>query len=176
MPIPSYQMHNVLNVYSKKLRHNLNVKDQNISEKPPANRANVTSEGKRQATIEKVSKEIFEKIIRISSQSELSFWKSYQLDKESEQLKEKMDKESASTKTKKVGFVYNVIDTINKKTTNTVSVEDSSFLIQRLERLSKDTMEMKKRNTGFEENEEIDNPITWIHRVEESLCESVDNG
>jgi hypothetical protein len=45
---------------------------------------------------------------------------------------------STSAKPYKAGFVFNVIDTIDKKTTNTVSVEDSSFLIQRLEQLSKD--------------------------------------
>jgi hypothetical protein len=151
MFVPSYQMHNVLNVYTKKLRHNINAKDQNTTEKPPADRAKLTSEGKRRATIEKVSKEIYEKIIRFGSQADSSQPKS-------EQIKGKVDKEVASAKTNKTGFVFNVIDTIDKKTTNTVSVEDSSFLIQRLEQLSKDTKEIKKRNTGFEDSGEIDNP------------------
>ena len=152
MLVPSYQMHNVLNVYSRKLRHNITSgKDQNTSEKPPANRIKLTSEGKRRATIEKVSKEIFDKIIRFGSQAD-------SLLRRSEQIKGKAEKEIASAKTNKTGFVFNVIDTINKKTTNTVSVEDSSFLIQRLEQLSKETMEIK-RNSGFEDQGEIDNPI-----------------
>ena len=71
MFVPSYQMQNVLNVYSKKLRHNITSgKDQNTSEKPPADRVKLTSEGKRRATIEKVSKEIFDKIIRFGSQAD----------------------------------------------------------------------------------------------------------
>lgn len=151
MFVPSYQMHNVLNVYTKKLRHNINSKDQNASEKLPADRINLTSERKRRATIEKVSKEIYEKIIRFGSQAESPHPKS-------EQIKGRVDKEVAAAKTNKTGFVFNAIDAINKKTTNTVSVEDSSFLIQRLEQLSKDTMEIKKRNTGFEDRGEIDNP------------------
>ena len=152
MLVPSYQMHNVLNVYSRKLRHNITSgKDQNRFEKPPANRIKLTSEGKRRATIEKVSKEIFDKIIRFGSQAD-------SLLRRSEQIKGKAEKEIASAKTNKTGFVFNIIDTINKKTTNTVSVEDSSFLIQRLEQLSKDTMELK-RNSGFEVRGKIDNSI-----------------
>ena len=151
MFVPSYQMHNVLKVYTKKLRKSINSKDQNPTEKPPADRAKLTSGGKRRATIEKVSKEIYEKIIRFGSQADSSQPKS-------KQIKGKVNRKVASAKTNKTGFVFNVIDTINKKTTNTVSVEDSSFLIQRLEQLSKDTMEINKRNTGFEDSGEIDNP------------------
>jgi hypothetical protein len=152
MFVPSHQMHNVLNVYSRKLRHNITSgKDQNTSEKPPADRVKLTSEGKRRATIEKVSKEIFDKIIRFGSQAD-------SLLRRSKQIKGKADKEIASAKTNKTGFVFNVIDTINKKTTNMVSVEDSSFLIQRLEQLSKDTMEIKQ-TSRFEDRGKIDNPI-----------------
>jgi len=152
MFVPSYQMRNVLNVYSKKLRHKITSgKDQNTSEKPPADRINLTSERKRRATIEKVSKKIFDKIIHFGSRTD-------SLHRESDQIEGNMDKESASVKTNRAAFVFNVIDAINKKTTNTVSVEDSSFLIQRLEQLSKNTVEIK-RNPGFVDRGEIDNPI-----------------
>ena len=143
MFVPSYQMHNVLNVYSKKLRHNITTKDQNISKKPNDDRVNLTSEGKRRATIEKVSKDIFDKIIRFGSQADSPH-------RRSEQIKGKADREIAVAKTNTAGFVYNVIDAIDKKTTNSVSVEDSSFLIQRLEQLSKDTMDIQKQDTGLE--------------------------
>jgi len=152
MFVPSYQMHNVLNVYSKKLRHNITSKDQNISKKPPADRVNLTSEGKRRATIEKVSKEIFDKIIRFGSQADSPH-------RRSEQIKGKADREIAVAKTDKAGFVYNVIDAINKKTTNSVSVEDSSFLIQRLEQLSKDTMDIQKQDKGLETQGKVDDPV-----------------
>jgi hypothetical protein len=152
MVVPSYQMHNVLNVYSKKLKRNIiSGKDQPTSEKPPVDRVNLTSEGKRRATIEKVSKEIFDKIIRFGSQAD-SFHR------RPERVKEKTDKEIASAKTNKAGFVFNVIDAINKKKTNTVSVENSSFLVQRLDQLSKDKME-NIQNSEFENQEKIDNPI-----------------
>ena len=110
----------------------------------------MTSEGKRRATIEKVSKEIFDKIIRFGSQAD-------SLDQRSEQIKRNVDKNTASAQSKKKGFVFNVIDPINKKTTNTVSVEDSKFLIQRLDKLSKN-IEIKG-NSEFKDREEIENPI-----------------
>ena len=152
MFVPSYQMHNVLNVYSKKLRHNITSKNQNISKKPSADRVNLTSEGKRLATIEKVSKEIFDKIIRFGSQVDSPH-------RRLEQIKGKADREIAVAKTNKAGFVYNVIDAINKKTTNSVSVEDSSFLIQRLEQLSKDMMDIQKQDTGLETQGKVDDPV-----------------
>ena len=152
MFVPSYQMHNVLNVYSKKLRHNISLKDQNISKKPPADRVNLSSEGKRRATIEKVSKEIFDKIIQFGSQTESSY-------RQAKQKIENEDKEIVAANKNKTGFIYNVIDTINKKTTNRVSVEDSNFLIQRLERLSKDTMDIQKHDTGLEAQGKVDDPI-----------------
>ena len=151
MYVPSYQMHNVLNVYSKKLRHKISSKDQNTSETLPVDRVDLTSEGKRRTTIEKVSKEILDKIIRFGSQTDSSHGRS-------EHIKVNPDKVSASAKPNRVGFVFNAIDTINKKTTNTVSVEDSSFLIQRLEQLSKDAIGIKQ-NIGFEDQGEIDNPM-----------------
>jgi len=151
MYVPSYQMHNVLNVYSKKLRHKISSKDQNTSETLPVDRVDLTSEGKRRTTIEKVSKEILDKIIRFGSQTDSSHGRS-------EHMKANKDKVSASAKPNRVGFVFNVIDTINNKTTNTVSVEDSSFLIQRLEQLSKDAIGIKQ-NIGYGDQGEIDNPM-----------------
>jgi hypothetical protein len=151
MYVPSYQMHNVLNVYSKKLRHNISSKEQNLSETLPVDQVDLTSEGKRRTTIEKVSREILDKIIRFGSQTDSSHGKS-------EHTKANMAKVSALANANRVGFVFNVIDTINKKTTNTVSVEDSSFLIKRLEQLSKDAIGIKQ-NIGFEDQGEIDNPM-----------------
>ena len=142
MYVPSYQMHNVLNVYSKKLRHNISSKDQKKSEKLPVDQVDLTSERKRRATIEKVSKEILDKIIRFSSQTDSASHG------RSENTTASTDKECETAIPNKAGFVFNIIDTINNKTTNTVSVEDSKFLIQRLEQLSKDAMETKQ-NTRF---------------------------
>ena len=135
MYVPSYQMHNVLKVYSNKLRHTISSKDQRNSEKLPVDQLDLTSGRKRRATIEKVSKEILDKIIRFGTQTDSA------PNGRSEHVTSSQDKECATAIPNKAGFIFNIIDTINKKTTNTVSVEDSRFLIQRLEQLSKDTIE-----------------------------------
>ena len=142
MFVPSYQMHNVLNVYSKQLRENItSVKRKNESEKSPADRVNLTPAGKRQATLEKVSKDILEKITRFGTQ--------YGTGKEpAERATEGMEKETAAANEEASTFVFNVIDTINQKQRNALSVEDSSFLIKRLEQLSKEAGDKKMESRG----------------------------
>ena len=137
MYVPSYQMHNVLNVYSKQLRNNMaSGKKEKGPDRLPADQVKLTPEAKRQATIEKVSKEIVDKITRFGSGEN-------KRDKFTEQAKIEPQKETAVTETSEATFVFNVIDTINKKITNKLSVEGSSFLVQRLEQLSKEDSDNK---------------------------------
>ncbi len=137
MFVPSYQMHNVLNVYSRQLRHNMtSANKKSLSDKLPADQVSLTPEGKRQATIEKVSKDILEKITQLGSRSGADH-------QPAERAKDGVEKESAADDGKENTFVFNVIDTINQKRRNTLSVEDSSFLIKRLAQLSKEEDDKK---------------------------------
>jgi hypothetical protein len=137
MFVPSYQMHNVLNVYSQQLRHSLTSSSKKKSpEKRPADQVSLTPEGKRQATIEKVSKDILEKITRFGGQNGTD-------QQPAESAKEGMEKVSMAEDEKETTFEFNVIDTVNQKTRNTLSVEDSSYLIKRLEQLSKEAGDKK---------------------------------
>lgn len=137
MFVPSYQMHNILNVYSKQLRHNMTSGNRkNLSEKLPADLVSLTPEGKRQATIEKVSKDILEKITRLGTGNGADH-------QPAERAKEGVEKETTADDTKETTFVFNVIDTINQKRRNTLSVEDSSFLIKRFEQLAKKVEDKK---------------------------------
>ena len=137
MFVPSYQMHNVLNVYSKQLRHNMaSAKKKTLSEKLPTDQVSLTPEGKRQATIEKVSKDILEKITQLGSRNGVD-------QQPTERSKDGVEKETATDDGEETTFVFNVIDTINQKRRNTLSVEDSSFLIKRLEQLSKEESDKK---------------------------------
>jgi hypothetical protein len=131
MYVPSYQMHNVLNVYSKQLRQNMASEGKNkLPQKLRTDRVSLTPEGKRQATIEKVSKDILDKISRYGSLNETN-------QSVSEQTNANPGYENLPHKEENKTFVFNAIDTINNKSTNTLSVDDSSFLIQRLEQLAK---------------------------------------
>ena len=132
MNVPSYQMHNVLNVYSKQLKQNVSSGNNNPTERTPTDRVNLTPEGKRQATIEKVSKDILNKITRFGSLTETR-----------QSITEDNGKiphnESPADEKQETTFVFNAIDSINQKITNTLSVEDSGFLIQKLEQLAKES-------------------------------------
>ena len=142
MFVPSYQMHNVLNVYSKKLRHNMTSGNRkNLSERLSADQVSLTPEGKRQATIEKVSNDILEKITRLGYRKGVD-------QQPTERAKDGVEKETAADDGKETTFVFNVIDTINQKRRNTLSVEDSSFLIKRLEQLSKEENDKKTESWG----------------------------
>ncbi len=131
MNVPSYQMHNVLNVYSKQLRQNMASADRT---KPPArqpeDRVSLTPEVKRQATIEKVSRDILSKISRYGSHHTGRPGVLEQADVSSKAS-------SSSAEVENRTFIFNAIDKINNKTRNTLSVDDSSVLIQRLDQLAK---------------------------------------
>ena len=137
MYVPSYQMHNVLNVYSRQLRQNMALEGKHKrSEQLPADRVNLIPEGKRRATIERVSKDILDKISRYGSLNT----NRHNL---TDLAKSNSINETLSDKEKKTTFVFNAIDTINNKKTNTLSVEDSRFLIQRLEQSAKEVGDNK---------------------------------
>lgn len=137
MYVPSYQMHNVLNVYSKQLRQNMVSEGKGkMPQKPQSDRVNLSPEGKRQATIEKVSKDILDKISRYGSLNETR-------PRTTEYASIKPDNGAIPHITENKTFVFNAIDSINQKSTNTLSVDDSSFLIQRLEQLAKEASDKK---------------------------------
>ena len=121
MSVPSYQMHNVLSAYSKQLRQNMALTGQfSMPERLPADRFNMTPGAKRRATIERVSKVILDKIIRYGSLDAIRQKFNDPAERNTHQ-KTFSDKENRST------FVFNAIDTVNNKKTNTLSVGDSDF-------------------------------------------------
>ena len=109
MFVPSYQMHNVLNVYSRQLRQNIaSSNNKKTPGRPPADQVNLTTGGKREATIEKVSKDIVNKITKFGTLDETRY-------RITERAKDRAEIETAASKENKTKFVFNVIDDINKK-------------------------------------------------------------
>ena len=137
MYVPSYQMHNVLNVYSKQLRqHLVSEGESEVAVKPQSDRIHLSPEGKRQAMIEKVSKDILEKISRYDSMNTTR-------GRYAEHANKNSDNGAQTNKAENKTFVFNAINGINQKSTNTLSVDDSSFLIQRLDQLAKKASDKK---------------------------------
>ena len=137
MHVPSYQMHNVLNVYSKQLKQAVSSGAKNsMSEKTPTAQVNLSPEEKRRVTVEKVSKDILNKISSFGSLTETR-------QKIAEDADMISSNKSSTTEEKETTFVFNAINSINQKTKNTLSVEDSGFLIQKLEQLARGSSNKK---------------------------------
>jgi hypothetical protein len=135
MFVSSYQIHNVLNVYSKQLSQDRNTqKPKPENEKQHLDQINLSTEGKRRAIIERVAQDILNKISRYGSKSEMM---TQEQDQSWENEKNSLDPDNK----KETGFVFNVIDDLNKKITTALSVKDTKFLIDRLEQLAKDAVE-----------------------------------
>ena len=135
MFVSSYQIHNVLSVYSKQLSQDRGVQKQKAGNKKPlSDQINLSSEGKRRATIEKVAKDIISKISDYGSNNEI---KASMLDRPRDNLKNHFESDTK----KETTFVFNVIDDLNKKIKTALSVKDKSFLMNRLEQLDKDAVE-----------------------------------
>jgi hypothetical protein len=135
MLVSSYQIHNVLNVYSKQLSQDRNARKlKPENETQPPDQINLSTEGKRKAIIERVAQDILNKISRYGSKSEMKTQESDLSRKNAKSIPDSDNKKEA-------GFVFNVIDELNKKTTTALSVKDTKFLIDRLEQLAKDAVE-----------------------------------
>ena len=135
MLVSSYQIHNVLNVYSRQLSQDRSTQKQEVgSKKQLSDQIQLSTEGKRRATIEKVAKDILSKISDYGASGQ---------NKDGEQLLSgSREQETIESDNKKeTAFVFNVIDDLNQKTTTALSVKDTNFLINRVEQLVKDAVE-----------------------------------
>ena len=135
MFVSSYQIHNVLNVYSKQLSQDRSAqKLKPATIKQPSDQIKLSIEGKRRATIERVAQEILNKISHYGSEGGI---KTQEQDVSRENAKNSLESDNK----KETGFVFNVIDNLNQKTTTALSEKDTKFLIDRLEELANDPVE-----------------------------------
>ena len=135
MHVSTYQIHNVLNVYSKQLSQDRSApKLKSGYKRNLADQINLSNEGKRKATIDKVAQDIVSKISDFGSKNKGKTG-------EPDRLEERNEDQFESDQKREAAFVYNVIDELNEKTTTALSVKDNGFLVNRLEQLAKDAVE-----------------------------------
>jgi hypothetical protein len=135
MFVSSYQVHNVLNAYSKQLSQDRSAqKLKPGNKKQPLDQINLSTEGKRRATIEKVAQDILSKISNYGAKEEI---KTPEQDPSRENAKSKFESDNK----KETAFVFNIIDDLNNKITTALSVKDTNFLIDRLEQPAKNAVE-----------------------------------
>ncbi|MCD4721535.1 MAG: hypothetical protein K8S13_16985 [Desulfobacula sp.] len=131
MQIPSYQIQNVLKVYSRQLSQGKRLNRNKFSspDKTSADSVTISSEGKRQAIIDKVATNIVDKIITEGPKEKNEA-------KITDQIQKELGKKINFTKNKNQ-FTYTAIDENNQKITHTLSVEDSKFIVKRMTELAR---------------------------------------
>ena len=135
MYIPSYQIHNVLKVYSRQVSQSRIIERQkNLGDSQAVDRINISTEGKRKVIIEKVASDIVDRITRFGPQDNIDHTIM-------SQLQDELGQEIEFNNTNDSEFVYNTIDNNNNKQTNTLSVNGSSFLVERLQRIAQEEVD-----------------------------------
>lgn len=131
MQIPSYQIQNVLKVYSRQLSQGrlLSRNKFGSDNRVSADSVNISTEGKRQAIIDKVASGIVDRIITEGPKEKDDEQITGQIEKE---LGKKIDFSKGKSQ-----FTYTTVDDNNNKETRTLSVEDSRFVVQRMTELAR---------------------------------------
>lgn len=131
MEITTYQIHNVLKVYSRQLSRNRSIERRKaFGMETSLDNISISSEGRRQSVIDKVAGDIINRITDYGPQSDVEH-------EIVNQLKTGLGEKDLSE------FVYNRIDENNQKTTSKLSVEDSGFVLNRLEELTKEAVDKR---------------------------------
>jgi hypothetical protein len=135
MHIPSHQIHNVLKVYSKQLSQTRMLERQKeLDRKLPMDNVSISAEAKRQSIIDKVAADIVERITGSGPQDDVE---KGIVDK----LEDELGQSVTFNSRRQDKFTFNVINSNNEKTTNTLEIENSMFLIKRLEQLAKEAVD-----------------------------------
>lgn len=131
MQIPSYQIQNVLKVYSRQFSQGKLLSKNKFSDanKVSADSVSISSEGKRQAIIDKVASNIVDKIITEGPNEKDEAQITGQIEKE-------LGKEIDFSKGRNQ-FTYTSVDENNNKVVQTLSVEDSRFIVERMTELAR---------------------------------------
>jgi hypothetical protein len=131
MQIPSYQIQNVLKVYSRQLSQGklMDRSKFGAQNTASADSVSISTEGKRQAIIDKVASGIVDRIITEGPKQSDDAQITDQIEKE---LGKKIDFSRGKSQ-----FTYTAVDGNNTKVTQTLSVEDSKFVVQRMTELAR---------------------------------------
>lgn len=135
MFVSSYQIHNVLYVYSKQLSQGRSAqREKPETKRPLGDQINLSAEGKRRATIERVAEDILNKIFYESTSDKIKATPN-------SVPRQEASKNIEPDSSRETEFVFNSIDALNRKTKTALSVEDTNFLIGGPEQAAKDAAE-----------------------------------
>ena len=126
MQVSSYQMHNVLECFSRKLsRMRKNEKPADGLPTKIADEQALSQESSRQATMEKISRQVMDKVTDVVALS-------LSQEKAPPESRENDGESAAAPDPAETEFTFNVIDAINRKRTSRLAMGDPASLIRRL--------------------------------------------
>lgn len=142
MDIPSYQIHNVMKVYSRQISQGKFIgRGKDAGGGSSTDRITLSSEGRRQEIIDRVASSIVERIARYGPTSP-----------EEKDIVDRLEKEigqKLSFGTESSGeFVFNLMDRENNKTTEKLSIEDTGFVLKKLEELAKKAVDKNMESSS----------------------------
>jgi hypothetical protein len=147
MYVPSYQMHNVLNVYAKRLERSVGTRTKaGADPSQPSEKIQLTAEGKRQSVIDKVASTIVERIARFGPRNETE----RQIVR---RLNDEVADQGGEPSARWPEFRFNRIDSGSEKRADSLKVDDGGFVFKRLEQLARETVDrqmVSSRPTGGE--------------------------
>jgi hypothetical protein len=134
MNITTYQVHNVLRAYGKQLRQNkLLPHNKSAGEQRHSDRISISVRARRKGIIDKVASDIVNRIIHDGPRDEME-------QKAFNQLEDEYGN-SLCVKNEDSELVFKVIDKEKGVVTKTLSIEDSKFLKDRLEEITKSNVD-----------------------------------
>ena len=133
MHITNYQMHNVLKVYTNHLSRKRSAKSgQPTIRRPQTEFVRISAEAKRQNIIDRVSADIVARITKEGIDGG-------GIPGADTGIPANPSGEHSAARNRSSRFEYNVLDGSAEKKTNTLSVDNVGFLIQRIEELTGNT-------------------------------------
>ena len=135
MKVPTYQIHKVIRVYIKQLTEGESGEsDKKFGEKSSIDRIKINTQGERREIINKVIADIFEGV--------KSFGSGDERDREIvDRIEKEIDNKIDFYTIRKSEFVFNTINDRNEKIKNKIPVDDSRFLLGRVESLVKEAID-----------------------------------
>lgn len=131
MDVPSYQIHNVMKVYSRQISQGKFIgRGRDSSASSSMDKITLSSEGRRQEIIDRVASGIVDRIAR---QGPTNPEEKAIVDRLEEEIGQQLSFGTESTGE----FVFNIIDRENNKTKGKLSIEDTGFVLKKLEELTR---------------------------------------
>ncbi len=140
MKVPIYQIHKIIRVYIKQLtRGGSTESNEKPGEEFPIDRIRISTRGERWEIINKVTADISERIKKVGPGGVL-------VRNIVDRIEKEIDRKIDLNTIRKTEFVFNTINDKNEKIKKKIPVDDSRFLLRRVESLMKEAIDSEMKS------------------------------